>query len=390
MKLSNALFLIALFGILAVFPFACGTEDDDENDGNGTDSEDDTGATDTDTDSESDSTSESDDGPDGDDCPLTSSCIQALGSGTCTKSPEGACVIFMSSDTTTMRVEYANGVDMESECQTNGTCTIKQYESGELCDEYAVDVSTTGTIVYEKDGQTWTVVTDDDTMDIDCPDGSHETYDYDTVTANCAGYDDSTEQECEYGCEVDGDCFLPGDVCDNGICVAGDTCEVDDDCPSGQICITGTCIDAGSECTDDTDCDDGEICQSGVCITDVTTPECEDDTDCDDGDTCVLGVCLLDGITTCEAHDDCPWGALCVAGYCIDVGQTECTDDGDCDNDNVCTNGVCTEQLECTDSSGCEAWETCETTFGMCVPKTCESDDDCGGGTCLISVCMAP
>ena len=81
-------------------------------------------------------------------------------------------------------------------------------------------------------------------------------------------------------CVNDADC-PDGQVCQNGVCVAGVECITDGDCPDGQVCQNGVCV-AGVDCTTDAECGDLQICENNQCV----AVECLEDADCADGEVC--------------------------------------------------------------------------------------------------------
>ena len=150
------------------------------------------------------------------------------------------------------------------------------------------------------------------------------------------------------GAESDVDCG--GDMCDG--CIGGGECELDDDCLS-ETCTDGVC-DA-TECLVDADCDsfDGE-CTEGDCLMPgfiCQAKPVNDGQACEDNNLCVMGtVC---GAGTCGGGAPVDCSAMtdqCNIGSCDpDNGQcitnqvpanTACFQ-STCSSNNVCEEGAC-------------------------------------------------
>ncbi len=124
-----------------------------------------------------------------------------------------------------------------------------------------------------------------------------------------------------------GPACLPGEVCDNGTCVAVDCVGVA--CPGGRCVTGGSCLP--SRCST-TNCAPGLVCAVGDCV----HPRCVGKT-CGAGTLCAAGACLptsglinpcgagfvrRDGRcveAVCEGAS-CPAGASCRAGACVAEG----------------------------------------------------------------------
>ena len=141
-------------------------------------------------------------------------------------------------------------------------------------------------------------------------------------------------------------------------------------------------------CSTDSECGPGQVCQSGVCKTQTATTSCTSSSDCSAGSDCVGGQCKPK-FGACFADKDCKQGMhcnitnnVCIPGVAPDGGQAgdggadigasemaqaECTSDLQCSMPHpTCVNGSC---KSCHDT-GCASQEQCDTTSGMCVPKS--------------------
>lgn len=129
-------------------------------------------------------------------------------------------------------------------------------------------------------------------------------------------------------CEPDGSCTHPAAVVVTLMQVDGDCAE--SVCEGTELVSTSdpgdTPIDDGNECTDET-------CSGGA----PQHPPVADGTSCGDGGSCEAGLCV----------------------------ETGCTTDGDCvDGDlDQCDGGEC---VDCDDTGGCEAPETCNLATQTC------------------------
>lgn len=175
----------------------------------------------------------------------------------------------------------------------------------------------------------------------------------------------------------DGDACTLGDACGAGACVAGSGAP---NCVDANPCTNDTCLKTegcthidltGTPCDDGDACLLGEACSGGVCLSGSATP------DCDDGDQCTTDACDPSaGCTStphsgaCEDGDACTLGDACALGACLPGSQTPSCDDG-----NACTTDSCDPDAGCVygDLSGtpCDDGDACHL------------DEICGGGVCL-------
>jgi len=197
---------------------------------------------------------------------------------------------------------------------------------------------------------------------------------------------------------------LPGQKCENGICVGYEiVCK--SQCPPGMVCKGGTCkacklseacgvqnpqcnnCTAGQvcnrgECT--TICNSNSDCPSGICINRICKKPSP--CPCSVGEYCANHVCVA---PQCFRDSCCPVNSFCYLGRCYTVIKG-CQSDNDCIRDTEkCQNNVCVKW-----GCKCQANEKCES--NVCFLETiCFSDYDCPNGlscnvqshTCTLTDC---
>lgn len=147
--------------------------------------------------------------------------------------------------------------------------------------------------------------------------------------------------------------------------------------------VDGTTCKANTECA-------SRLCRDGYCC------ERECDTSCETcGDPGSPGVCTCKGDSTCTRSNtqcakgkgaSCANAAECVTGFCVDgyCCESECT--GAC-NSCAVTPGSCSvlpkgslgrTTADAGAGAGCTKGYLCDGVQPSC-PKTCQTDDDCGG-----------
>jgi hypothetical protein len=161
----------------------------------------------------------------------------------------------------------------------------------------------------------------------------------------------------------------------------------------------------GGCCKEDKDCAGPDpvvlVCVGGQCKLPAGPGQCWEDADC--------------GVNAaCEGEFICPCGALCgpqadTAGKCVPVvGPGCCKADEECQKQGLeqCVEGVCRAKLpdgqcwdgaDCTDTQLCQNAAPCpcgldcgQDSPGKCVDAgsvCCKEDKECGGGSCVSSVC---
>ncbi|MGB5754291.1 MAG: hypothetical protein WBN87_15645, partial [Thermoanaerobaculia bacterium] len=234
----------------------------------------------------------------------------------------------------------------------------------------------------------------DETTELTCDDGNDNDCDnlVDCDDADCAGDPACAAGPCDNDgvCETGEDCIscpndcisgtMPGAVCGNGICEAGDG----EDCLSCAADCNGTQNGRPSNrfCCGDGDgqnpvsCSDSRCTAGGLMCTDVpTTP----------GSYCC-------GDATCEGAEDsfnceidCGAAPFCGDGTC-DPGEDQCSCTADCgippgSEAGLCTDGIdndCGGGIDCADAD-CTSDPAC-----ICLPKntSCSLDSECCSGDC--------
>ena len=199
-------------------------------------------------------------------------------------------------------------------------------------------------------------------------------------------------------------------VCQSGVCLPAPVpppmCEDDTDCGPAMECVkdecTAWCAAKSEACASDADCGECASCWDGICIALPGFKECDADSDCPMGMQCLgdgcSAWCAPPGMA-CTSSGDCDPCEVCVAGECLATpgAAPECDADSDCGPGAVCVKDECTawcapKSSECSNDADCGPCAFCSD--GMCLyppiaPPECESDSDCGGGTCQKNECTA-
>ncbi len=204
-------------------------------------------------------------------------------------------------------------------------------------------------------------------------------------------------------------CANPTDVCEDGVCFAGE-CIVGQ---SGCACNGGTCAD-GLMCKDGAVCTDATGFPGGFCL---ANSACYAGARCDT----VNGNCVAcaPGSVGCQCafNNACDGDMSCMAGICVTpdmvppenpkcytpclsdlVSETElrtCSADGlldGCISDFQCADGSCLKEGEqkpvCSNDLDCPFFQTC--LMGKCYAN-CETNSDCATGLgCHNRVCRVP
>ncbi len=185
------------------------------------------------------------------------------------------------------------------------------------------------------------------------------------------------------GCE-DGNPCTTGDLCNNGVCLAGAPTSCDDNQPcTNDVCdSTLGCTHLPYDVTAAIPCDDGNACTFGdLCGADGCTPgtnacQCQTDGDCaaiDDSDLCngklicQGNACVSDGnIVQCAAT-----GSPCISSTCLPTSGT-------------CVTAAITDGTICGDSAGCTSGGQCQ--GGTCIGAQAGCND---GNPCTVDSCDA-
>ncbi len=197
---------------------------------------------------------------------------------------------------------------------------------------------------------------------------------------------DPSEKRCRYLCrpKQPGTCPsgylckpLGGSDQGPGLCYkqkSGTKCTTISDCPVGLICRNGYC----SPCINDKDCPVRNLCRQGKCY-----PTCISSADCPRQHRCSQGLCQP-GIP-CTSDRDCTGGLICHQSICTDPSEKVCLSDKDCPAGQRCVEGSCRLPDSC--NNRCAKNEVCSQ--GKCVPRSCQSDAQCGDGfICRGSRCV--
>ncbi|MBW2289532.1 MAG: DUF4215 domain-containing protein [Deltaproteobacteria bacterium] len=192
----------------------------------------------------------------------------------------------------------------------------------------------------------------------------------DIVTPLCGNAYLTSDEQCDDGNTLDGDCCSStcqfestGAACDDGeVCSDGDTCD------GGGICLPGSLLN----CDDGTYCNGTESCVTGVGCQPGTPPTLDDGVACTD-DSCVEGTGVVnapndgnctnglvcDGAETCNAINDCQAGVplvvddgvACTNDSCVEPGLVvNDPDDLQCDDGDICTADACDEITGCSNT----------------------------------------
>ncbi len=222
----------------------------------------------------------------------------------------------------------------------------------------------------------------------DCDDGNTCTTDTCDPASGCV-HDDNTEP-CE-----DGDACTTGDICADGVCVAGSML----DCDDGDACTQDSCdpqtgcahVNAASDCDNGRFCDGLERCDPVQSCLPGTPP------DCDDGVGCTVDACNEE-VDACEHVPDdgsCDDGFYCNGAEACDAASG-CHDGlaPDCDDQVICTLDQCDEAVDgcthepehgaCDNGLFCDGAEVCDPLLG-CGPGAPPSCDD--GVACTLDLC---
>ncbi len=213
---------------------------------------------------------------------------------------------------------------------------------------------------------------------------------------------------------------MPFGACDDGnLCTHNDRC-ADDVCAGTAIECLGQdpCVEAacnpttgecettpltGTSCEDDNPCLSGDLCQNGVCVAGAVDA-------CNDGNECTIDTCNQDyGCYHIPNQSPCCIGAVSVcddANPCTDdscdplTGQcsygnntSPCNDGKLCTENDVCDQGLCGgTPMACDDSNVCTL-DSCSPSVG-CLHEglsggVCDDGLECSiGDTCYSGECL--
>jgi hypothetical protein len=224
-----------------------------------------------------------------------------------------------------------------------------------------------------------------------CDDGNACTTGESCTGGTCGGGKTKT---CQDGNPCTTDVCKPGPGCVHapsaGKCDDGDACTVGDLCGNG-VCVAGLlqACDDGTSCTIDS-------CKAGVC-SHLVNPKA-----CDDGNVCTADACQTSGDCVhvavggacvgpaCAGETYYP-GGQCLSGACVSVSAVVCEDLNACTLDS-CTAKGCQHKATvgtCDDGNACTLGDACQA--GLCAPgktKTCDDGNPCTTETCVGGGCV--
>ena len=208
-----------------------------------------------------------------------------------------------------------------------------------------------------------------------------------------------------FSCQ-DGSICTVGDLCDEGVCAAGENkcaCDVDEECSDyddTDLCNGAlSCVDGLCEVTPESivacSTDGLAPCEVAVCLPETGACEVEHDPDgaaCDDSDACTAGDVCSDG-TCLGSAADCDDLIPCTLDGCDSAsGCTHTPDDAPCGDGNPCTDDSCDDGVGCIhldNAASCDDGDVC-TGDGLCSegacaagePIVCDDDNPCTDDSC--------
>jgi hypothetical protein len=276
-------------------------------------------------------------------------------------------------------VECEPLADEVAKCNTNscnstsGECEAQPVPDGVICDD------NDPCIVAEKcmggscqGGQP-----------VNCNDGNPCTDDGCEAPGGCTNI--TNDESCE-----DGDVCTAGDLCQDGICKAGQPVNCDDASPcTADSCVPATgCLHAPTEgaCDDGNLCTSGDHCIDGECLYEAVVL-CDDNNVCT-SDSCdpVGGCSYILNNAPCDDNDLCTTGDHCHLGECVSSATLPCDDGNSCTNDACAPGSGCSfvpNSDECSDGTDCTVGDKCSS--GWCFPGPtldCNDDNPCTDDSC--------
>ncbi len=183
------------------------------------------------------------------------------------------------------------------------------------------------------------------------------------------------------GCE-DGNPCTTGDLCNNGVCLAGAPTSCDDHvtCTNDVCDATLGCthlpydVTAAIPCDDGNPCTFGDLCGATGCTPGTNQCQCQTDGDCAALGTqdlcngkliCKGNACVSDGnVVTCPAS-----GSACISSVCLPTSGT-------------CVTAAVTDGTACSDAAGCTSGGQCQA--GTCIGAQAGCND---GNPCTADAC---
>ncbi len=211
----------------------------------------------------------------------------------------------------------------------------------------------------------------------------------------CTMGDKCVDGGCDYSgltnCDDENECTT--DVCDPKLgcvhlhnsapCEDGSVCTVLDVCDQG-ICVGGQTI----TCNDDNLCTDDSCDPDGGCLFVPNAVPCTDGNVCTVADQCSEGICVSGNALDCDDQNVCTDESCHPESGCIHTAN-----DGNCDDDNACTEDSCDEvtgcvntpiDANCNDNNACTE-DSCDEETGCVntpIDNSCNDDVDCTVDTC--------
>jgi hypothetical protein len=222
---------------------------------------------------------------------------------------------------------------------------------------------------------------------LDCDDGNFCTTDSCDPDSGCSHIFNA--DPCD-----DGNACTTTDLCLGGLCIGTElvSCDDDNECTDDSCAPLSGCVHTNSEvpCEDGNLCTTGDICSQGLCVAGPALV-------CNDGNVCTDDSCDVDEGCLFQANDAgcddgnaCTTGDSCVAGACAGGAPP------DCDDGNVCTNDGCDWQTGCLHQNNTEACDddtVCTQTDlckdGICVgsnPLSCDDSNKCTEDSCNLEL----
>jgi hypothetical protein len=218
---------------------------------------------------------------------------------------------------------------------------------------------------------------------VNCNDGNPCTDDACEAPGGCTNI--PNDKSCE-----DGDVCTAGDLCQDGICKAGQPVNCDDASPcTADSCVPATgCLHAPTDgaCDDGNLCTNGDHCVGGDCLYDGVVL-CDDNNVCTSDSCDPVGGCSYKlNSAPCDDNDLCTTGDYCHLGECISSATLPCDDGNSCTNDACAPDSGCSfvpNSEECSDGTDCTVGDKCSS--GWCLPGPtldCSDDNPCTDDSC--------
>ena len=229
------------------------------------------------------------------------------------------------------------------------------------------------------------------------------------VTGTCVYPDCGGSGQTGCPCLHNEICVNATDVCEGGICFAGNCTAGEEGCAcNGGVCADGLMCKDGVVCANASGFPGGDCLANGACYIgarcDVTSNscvacepgsegcQCGVNNTCDSEMSCLAGLCISPDMMPPE-NPKCY--TPCLSNLVSETENRQCSDDGlldGCISDFQCTDGSCLKEGEqkpvCSNDLDCPFFQTCLT--GHCY-SNCETNANCATGmACSKRVCRLP